>query len=246
MLVYEQTDDFMLQLGLFLNMTGFMRLLIVEDQKRTADFICKGFQEYQFQAEAVYDGAEAIYRVAEIDYDAVILDVMLPIVDGWAVLEKIRELKPNLPVLMLSACDGVESRVRGLDMGAQDYLIKPFSFNELLARIKSLLRRKPNDNPVVLAIDDLTLNLAKHTAQRSGEKIALTAKEFMLLAFLIRRTGDVLSRTLIAEHVWDIHFDSNTNIIDVAIKRLREKVDNGYQKKLIHTVRGVGYVLEVR
>lgn len=223
-----------------------MRILIVEDQKRTADFICKGFREYQFQADAVYDGAEAIYQISEINYDAVILDVMLPILDGWAVLEKIRELKPELPVLMLSACDDVESRIRGLESGAHDYLIKPFSFNELLARIKSLLRRKPNEQPVLLTIDDLKLNLLKHTAERGGKKLLLTAKEFMLLALMLRRTGEVLSRTIIAEQVWDIHFDSNTNIIDVAIKRLREKVDSEYPRKLIHTVRGVGYVLEVR
>lgn len=223
-----------------------MRLLIVEDQKRTADFICKGFNEYHFKADAVYDGAEAVYQIAEINYDLVILDVMLPIIDGWKVLERIRELKPNLPVLMLSACDDVDSRIKGLEMGAYDYLIKPFSFNELLARVKSLLRRRPMENPIHLNIDDLSLNLQKHTATRGGKKLALTAKEFMLLTLLLQRTGDVLSRTIIAEQVWDIHFDSNTNIIDVAIKRLREKVDNDFPRKLIHTVRGVGYVLEVR
>lgn len=223
-----------------------MRILIVEDQKRTADFICKGFNEYQFHADAVYDGAEALYQLSEINYDAVILDVMLPIMDGWTVLEQIREQKPNLPVLMLSACDDVDSRVRGLEMGAHDYLIKPFSFNELLARVKSLLRRKPIDNPIILTIGDLTLNLQKHTAHRAGKKLALTAKEFMLLTLMMQRSGDVLSRTIIAEQVWDIHFDSNTNIIDVGIKRLREKVDQDHTTKLIHTVRGVGYVLEIR
>ncbi|HAU1638022.1 TPA: response regulator [Legionella pneumophila] len=223
-----------------------MRLLIVEDHKRTADFICKGFNEYQFQADAAYDGAEAIYRISEINYDAVVLDVMLPIMDGWAVLEKIRELKPDLPVLMLSACDDVDSRVKGLEMGAYDYLVKPFSFNELLARVKSLLRRKPKENPILLKIDDLTLNLQKHTAIRGEKKLPLTAKEFMLLTFMLKRSGEVLSRTVIAEQVWDINFDTNTNIIDVAIKRLREKVDNDHPTKLIHTVRGVGYVLEIR
>ncbi|MBL7481299.1 copper-responsive two-component system response regulator LciR [Legionella bononiensis] len=223
-----------------------MRILIVEDQKRTADFICKGFREYQFQADAVYDGAEALFQLSEIKYDAVVLDVLLPIMDGWTVLEKIRETKPDLPVIMLSACDDVESRIRGLEAGAHDYLIKPFSFNELLARVKSLLRRKPNDNPIALTIDDLKLDLMKHTAERGGKKLLLTAKEFMLLALMLRRSGEVLSRTIIAEQVWDIHFDCNTNIIDVAIKRLREKVDSDYPRKLIHTVRGVGYVLEIR
>lgn len=223
-----------------------MRLLIVEDQKKTADFICKGFKEYQFQADAVYDGAEAIYQVKEINYDLVILDVMLPIIDGWSVLKEIRELKPDLPVLMLSACDGVDSRVKGLNMGAYDYLIKPFSFNELLARVKSILRRQPNATSTFLEIDDLSLDLQKYTAIRGGKKLNLTAKEFMLLALMLRRQGEVLSRTIIAEQVWDIHFDSNTNIIDVAIKRLREKVDSDYSTKLIHTVRGVGYVLEAR
>ncbi|HAU2114154.1 TPA: response regulator, partial [Legionella pneumophila] len=199
-----------------------------------------------FQADAVYDGAEAIYRISEINYDAVVLDVMLPIMDGWAVLEKIRELKPDLPVLMLSACDDVDSRVKGLEMGAYDYLVKPFSFNELLARVKSLLRRKPKESPILLKINDLTLNLQKHTAIRGDKKLPLTAKEFMLLTFMLKRSGEVLSRTVIAEQVWDINFDTNTNIIDVAIKRLREKVDNDHPTKLIHTVRGVGYVLEIR
>lgn len=223
-----------------------MRILIVEDQKRTADFICKGFREYQFQADAVYDGAEALYQLSQIHYDLVVLDVLLPIMDGWTVLEKIRETKPDLPILMLSACDDVESRIRGLESGAQDYLIKPFSFNELLARVRSLLRRKPNNNPIVLTIDDLKLDLMKHIAERGGKKLLLTAKEFMLLALMLRRSGEVLSRTVIAEQVWDIHFDCNTNVIDVAIKRLREKVDSEYSRKLIHTVRGVGYVLEIR
>lgn len=223
-----------------------MRLLIVEDQRKTADFICKGLKEYHFQADAVYDGAEAIFQIAEVDYDAVILDVMLPIVNGWTVLAKIREHKPNLPVIMLSACDDIESRVRGLESGANDYLIKPFSFNELLARIKALLRRIPQENTPLLDIADLKVNLDKHTAERAGKKLNLTAKEFMLLTYMLRRRGDVLSRTVIAEHVWDIHFESNTNVIDVAIKRLREKVDNDHDTKLIHTVRGVGYVLEIR
>lgn len=223
-----------------------MRLLIVEDQKKTADFICKGFNEYQFQADAVYDGAEALYQLAEIKYDALVLDVMLPIMDGWTLLATIRELYPDLPVLMLSACDDVESRVKGLEMGAYDYLIKPFSFNELLARVKSLLRRKPTEPLTLLTVDNLSLNLQKYIVKRAGKKVLVTAKEFKLLAFMMQRQGDVLSRTVIAEHVWDIHFDSNTNIIDVAIKRLREKVDNENPVKLIHTVRGVGYVLEVR
>ena len=223
-----------------------MRLLIVDDQKRTADFICQGFNEHQFQAEAVYDGAQAVYQVREFNYAVVVLDLMLPILDGWAVLAKVRELKPNLPVLILSACDDVESRVRGLEMGAYDYLVKPFSFNELLARVKSLLRRTVGESLSVLTTADLSLDLQKHTAHRSGKKIALTAKEFMLLTLMMKRSGEVLSRTVLAEQVWDIHFDTNTNVIDVAIKRLREKVDQDYPKKLIHTVRGVGYVLEVR
>lgn len=153
-----------------------MRLLIVEDQKKTADFICKGFNEYQFQADAAYDGAEAIHLLSEINYDIIVLDVMLPIMDGWTVLEKIHELKPDIPVLMLSACDDVDSRVKGLEMGAYDYLIKPFSFNELLARVKSLLRRKPTNNPTLLSIDDLSLNLQKYTAMRAGKKASFNSK----------------------------------------------------------------------
>jgi heavy metal response regulator len=223
-----------------------MRLLIVEDQKRTADFICKGFNEYQFQAEAVYDGLEALYRISEINYEAVVLDLGLPMMDGWKVLAKIQQIKANLPVLILSACDDVDSRIKGLEMGAYDFLVKPFSFNELLARVKSLLRRQNTEHPSLVSIADLTLDLQKHTALRNGKKLPLTAKEFMLLTHMVKRTGDVLSRTIIAEQVWDIHFNTNTNIIDVAIKRLREKVDHEYPVKLIHTVRGVGYVLEVR
>ena len=223
-----------------------MRLLIVEDQKRTADFICKGFNEYQFQAEAVYDGLEALYRISEINYEAVVLDLGLPMMDGWKVLAKIQQIKANLPVLILSACDDVDSRIKGLEMGAYDFLVKPFSFNELLARVKSLLRRQNTEHPSLVSIADLTLDLQKHTALRNGKKLPLTAKEFMLLTLMVKRTGDVLSRTIIAEQVWDIHFNTNTNIIDVAIKRLREKVDHEYPVKLIHTVRGVGYVLEVR
>lgn len=223
-----------------------MRILIVDDHKGTADSICQGLNEYYFQAEAVYDGAEAIYQISEMDYAAVVLDVNLPIVNGWEVLAAIRDKKPELPVLMLSACDDVDSRVKGLDSGADDYLIKPFAFNELLARIKSLLRRPVHHVSSQLTVHDLRINMQKHKATRGEQRLNLSAKEFMLLAYLMRRQGEVLSRRILAENVWDIHFNSNTNVIDVAVKRLREKIDTDHAVKLIHTVRGVGYVLEVR
>lgn len=223
-----------------------MRILIVDDQKKTADFICKGLSENHLLAEAAYNGSEALYALSETPFDLVVLDVLLPDIDGWTVLRKLRERHPYLPVLMLSACDDIDSRVKGLNSGADDYLIKPFSFNELLARIRTLLRRKSNEVIDRLSIDTLTLDLQKHSAYRHHKKLHLSPKEFMLLAFLMRRSGDVLSRTVIAEQVWDIHFQSNTNVIDVAIKRLREKVDQDEAIKLIHTVRGAGYVLEAR
>lgn len=223
-----------------------MRILIVEDKKKTADYIKKGLNENGCVATAVYDGAQALFQLRESHYDLVILDVMLPKVDGWHVMKKIREMKLSLPVLMLSACDSIEDRVKGLEQGADDYLIKPFSFIELLARVKSLLRRAEKPYAQTLQVADLSLHLQKQTVFRDKQKLYLSPKEFMLLSFLMKNQGIIISRTSIAERVWDINFHSNTNVIDVAIKRLREKVEANSMTKLIHTVRGVGYVLEAR
>lgn len=223
-----------------------MHVLIVDDKKTTADYICKGLRALQFSADAAYDGAEALYMAKEKTYDLVVLDIMLPILDGWSVLAKLRDINPQLPVLILSACDTIEDRVKGLESGADDYLVKPFSFHELVARIKSILRRSPSITPPQDKIADLYLNYQTFTAYRSDKKLHLSSKEFKLLAFLVKHQGEVLSRSIIAERVWDINFDSNTNVIDVAIRRLREKIDEPFQQKLIHTARGIGYILEQR
>lgn len=221
-----------------------MQILIVDDKKATADYICQGLNDLHFTADAAYDGSEALFMAGEKAYDLVVLDVMLPILDGWSVLAKLRETSPNLPVLMLSACDDVESRVKGLESGADDYLVKPFSFHELVARIKAITRRQPTITCPTDKIGDLQLNYQKFTAYRANKKLNLSSKEFKLLAFFVKHQGEVLSRVVIAEHVWDINFESNTNVIDVAIRRLREKIDDPFNKKLIHTVRGIGYIME--
>jgi len=223
-----------------------MQILIVDDKKTTADYICEGLKALQFNADAAYDGIEALYLAREKAYDLVVLDIVLPIMDGWSVLIKLREINPQLPILILSACDATEYRIKGLESGADDYLIKPFSFHELVARIKSILRRSPSITPMLDKLADLQLNYQNFTAYRAGKKLHLSSKEFKLLTFLVKHQGEVLSRSIIAEQVWDINFDSNTNVIDVAIRRLREKTDEPFKNKLIHTVRGIGYILEQR
>lgn len=225
-----------------------MQILIVDDKKATADYICKGLRALQFQADAAYDGLEALYMAKEKPYDLVVLDIMLPRLSGWDVLRKLHEITPKLPILMLSACDDIDSRVKGLESGADDYLVKPFSFHELVARIKSILRRQSNEAACDTknGIADLKLNFQAFTAYRNNQKLHLSSKEFKLLAFLVKHQGEVLSRSVISERVWDINFESNTNIIDVAIRRLRQKVDDPFKQKLIHTIRGVGYIMEER
>jgi two-component system copper resistance phosphate regulon response regulator CusR len=223
-----------------------MRILIVEDNRTTADYLSQGLKENYFIPEVAYDGQEGLFLATHNDYAVIILDVMLPLIDGWTLIKKIRENNPHTPVLFLTAKDVVDDRVKGLELGADDYLVKPFAFSELLARIRSLLRRQQPHAPDTLQVADLKIDMQAHKAMRGGNYINLTAKEFMLLSLLINRTGEVLSRTYIAEKVWDINFDSDTNAIDVAINRLREKMDKKYDQKLIHSVRGVGYVLEAR
>lgn len=222
------------------------RILIIEDNNKTSSYLLAAFKENYFVPEIACDGQEGIFLATQNNYDVIILDIMLPLVDGWTILKEIRQNNKHTCILILTACDSVNERVRGLELGADDYLVKPFAFSELLARIRSLLRRKIPQNSDTLQIADLKIDILKHKAIRGNTHILLTAKEFMLLLLLAQRSGEVLSRTLIAELVWDINFDSDTKTIDVAIKRLRDKVDSKFNNKLIHTIRGVGYVLENR
>jgi two-component system, OmpR family, copper resistance phosphate regulon response regulator CusR len=230
--------------------TGFAqtmtRLLIIEDNTKTANYLLSALKENYFLPDIATDGQEGIFLAAQNNYEVIILDIMIPIIDGWDVLKRIRQYNKKTFILLLTACDKINDRVKGLELGADDYLVKPFAFTELLARIRSLLRRKNPQESDPLQIADLTIDIAKHKAMRGNIHIPLTAKEFMLLVLLTQRKGEVLSRTLIAEQVWDINFECDTKTIDVAIKRLRDKVDGAFDKKLIHTIRGVGYVLEDR
>ncbi|RXZ45481.1 heavy metal response regulator transcription factor [Crenobacter cavernae] len=220
-----------------------MWILIVEDEERAAAYLRQGLTEAGFKVDVAHDGIEGEYLALEHAYDLIILDVMLPGKTGWQVLDSLRRSK-QVPVLFLTARDRVEDRVRGLEAGADDYLVKPFAFSELLARVRTLLRRRPMAEPDLLKVADLELDLARHKAWRAGVSIPLTAKEMALLALFMRRQGEVLSRTLIAEQVWDMHFDTDTNVVEVAIRRLRAKIDDPFETRLIHTLRGVGYVLE--
>jgi two-component system copper resistance phosphate regulon response regulator CusR len=223
-----------------------MKVLIVEDEKKTAAYLRKGLAENGFVVDVAHDGAEGLHRACSGGYDLVILDVMLPGRDGWSVLSELRQSGRGTLVLFLTARDAVQDRVKGLELGADDYLVKPFAFSELLARVRSLLRRSGPRQPDVLRIADLEIDLPRHRASRGGRRLDLSPKEFLLLSLLAQRAGEVLSRTLIAERVWDMNFESDTNVVDVHVRRLRAKVDEPYERKLIHTVRGAGYVLEDR
>jgi two-component system copper resistance phosphate regulon response regulator CusR len=222
-----------------------MKILIVEDEQKTADYLCKGLTEQGCTVDAVHNGIDGQHLALEHDYDVIVLDVMLPGMDGFSVLKSIRTLKQT-PVIMLTARDRVEDRIKGLHDGADDYLVKPFSFLELLARLQALTRRGRAMEPTQLRISNLLIDLISRKAFRGATRIDLTAKEFSLLAVLARRQGDILSKTAIAELVWDMNFDSNTNVVEVAIKRLRAKIDAPFSPKLLHTIRGMGYVLEPR
>lgn len=223
-----------------------MRILIVEDEPKTANYLQKGLSESGFIVDQASNGEDGLHLAASQVYDLIILDVMLPKLDGWGVLQGIRRKQSDVRVLFLTACDNVEDKVKGLELGADDYLVKPFAFSELLARIRTLLRRNNNQSSDTYSIADLKIDVVKHKAARKEQRLNLTPKEFALLLLLVQRTGEVLSRTLIAELVWDINFDSDTNVVDVAIRRLRQKVDDPFETKLIHSVRGMGYVLEQR
>ena len=218
-----------------------VKILVVDDDVKTARFLKKGLSEAGFVVDVAWDGLEAIHLSREIPFDLIVLDVMLPSADGWQVVHELRRNGIDTPVLFLTSRDSITDRVKGFELGADDYLVKPFAFSELLARIRALLKRSPGRHEDVLRLADLEIDVIRHRASRAEQKIDLTAKEFVLLTLLARRAGEVLSRTMIAESVWDVNFDSDTNVVDVT--RLRRKVDDPFPRKLIKTVRGVGYVL---
>lgn len=223
-----------------------MKILVVEDETKTGDYLRQGLSEAGFVVDLARDGLDGLHLALTETYDLAILDVMLPGIDGWQVMQGIRKSDKDLPVLFLTAKDDIDDRVKGLELGADDYLVKPFAFAELLARVRTLLRRGTRtQQPDVLRAIDLELDLMRRRVSRGGKKIDLTSKEFALLELFLRRQGEVLPRSLIASQVWDMNFDSDTNVIEVAIRRLRAKIDEGFEPKLIRTVRGMGYVLEI-
>ncbi len=223
-----------------------MKILIVEDEPKTGEYLRKGLQEAGFNVDLARNGVDGLHLATTGQYDLIVLDVMLPGLAGWDVLERIRRSGRDLPVLFLTAKDDVEDRVRGLELGADDYLVKPFAFSELLARVRTVLRRGRAREQATLTLADLELDVLRRRATREGHRIDLTPKEFSLLELLLRRQGEVLPRSLIASQVWDMNFDSDSNVVEVAVRRLRAKVDDPFDSKLIHTVRGMGYVLELR
>jgi len=220
-----------------------MRLLVVEDEPKTAAYLKKGLGENGFVIDLAQDGDEALDYTAAAKYDLIVLDIMLPRRDGWSVLEALRAGGNETPVVCLTARDAVADRVKGLQGGADDYLTKPFAFSELLARVRTVLKRSPQRTPDLIRIADLELDLARQRAARAGRRLDLTQKEFALISLLARNAGSVLTRTAIAEQVWDMNFDCDTNVVDVHVRRLRSKVDDPFPRKLIRTVRGVGYSL---
>lgn len=226
-----------------------MKLLVVEDEVKAGQYLQKGLTESGFTVDLCYDGVDGLYHATSQPYDLIVLDIMLPKLNGWQVLQTLRSSDITIPVIFLTAKDQIDDRVKGLESGANDYIVKPYAFAELLARIQNALRnsstKQVHTNDVsTIVIADLELNVLKRTAIRQGETIPLTAKEFLLLELFMRKPGQVLSRTSIASLVWDMNFDSDTNVIDVAVKRLRQKVDKPYEQALIHTVRGMGYKFE--
>ena len=223
-----------------------MKILIIEDEPKTAMFVKRGFMEEGYVVDVAVDGVEGLDLALGGAYDIIVLDVMLPGQDGWAVLAHIKHRKPRQPVILLSALDAVANRVKGLDLGADDYLIKPFAFSELHARVRNAARRGPARQADMLCLDDLDMDLVRHKATRAGQLLDLAPQEYRLLEYLLRHAGEVLTRTRLAEQIWDISFDGDSNVVDVAVRRLRRKVDDPSERKLIHTLRGVGYVLEAR
>jgi two-component system copper resistance phosphate regulon response regulator CusR len=223
-----------------------MKILIVEDEPKTAAFVKRGFAEEGFVADVATDGVDGLHLALTGEYDVIVLDVMLPKQDGWRVLQEIRAHRPHQPAILLTALDAVSHRVKGLDLGADDYLVKPFAFSELHARVRNILRRAPARRTDELRFADLDMDLLRHKASRAGKPLDLAPQEYRLLEYLLRHPGEVLTRTRLAEQVWDMNFDGDSNVVDVAVRRLRRKVDDPCDRKLIHTLRGVGYVLEER
>lgn len=221
-----------------------MRILIVEDEQKAANYLKKGLTENGFSVDIANDGEDGLHLALTEVYSLIILDVMLPIRGGWSIIKELRAAGNDVPVIFLSARDEVHDRVHGLELGADDYLVKPYAFSELLARIRIILRRYPLQQSESMKLADLELDLIRHKARRGGRSLDLTVKEFQLLALMLRRRGEVLSRTTISEQVWGINFDTDTNVVDVAIRRLRKKVDDPFPVKLIQTIRGVGYVID--
>jgi two-component system copper resistance phosphate regulon response regulator CusR len=221
-----------------------MKILVVEDEPKTGNYLKLGLTEASFVVDLVRDGNEGLHLAVTDDYDLIVLDVMLPGRDGWSVLQGIRGTGKTVPVLFLTASDQIDDRVKGLELGADDYLVKPFAFSELLARVRTLLRRGKARDAGNLRVADLELDLLRRRVTRTGKRINLTAKEFALLELFLRRHDEVLPRSLIASQVWDMNFDSDTNVVEVAVRRLRAKIDDGFEPKLIQTVRGMGYVLQ--
>ena len=223
-----------------------MKLLVVEDELKTGEYLRQGLVESGFLVDLVHTGLDGYHRALTEHYDLIVLDVMLPDVDGWRIVQAVRDAQSNTPVLFLTARDSVEDRVKGLELGADDYLVKPFVFSELLARVRTLLRRgNATMMQEQIQIANLILDIPRRRAIRGNVRINLTNKEFALLELLVRRQGEVLPRSLIASQVWDMNFDSDTNVIDVAVRRLRAKIDDAFEPKLIHTVRGMGYMLDI-
>ncbi|ASW00949.1 MULTISPECIES: heavy metal response regulator transcription factor [Paraburkholderia] len=222
-----------------------MRILVIEDELKTAAYLKKGLEESGYAVDVANDGPQGLILALEEEYDVIVLDVMLPGMDGWTIVKTLRTTRTT-PVLFLTARDDVDDRVRGLELGADDYLVKPFAFVELLARVRTLARRGPPRESELIKVGDLEMDVNRRRVKRGGTRIDLTPREFSLLQLLARRQGEVLSRTQIASYVWDMNFDSDTNVVEVAIRRLRTKIDDNFPVKLIHTVRGVGYVLELK
>jgi heavy metal response regulator len=221
-----------------------MRILLVEDEKRMADFVTKGLKEERYVIDVAHNGEDALFLVDVNPYDLIILDLMLPDTNGLAICKHIRNKKMDTPILIITAKDSVRDKVKGLDFGADDYLTKPFSFDEFLARVRALLRRKRADKMSILRVADLELNQLTHKVKRAGKEIDLTSKEYALLEYFIMNANEIITRTMISEHVWNEEFDSLSNIIDVFVNHLRNKIDKDFDKPLIHTIHGTGYILK--
>jgi heavy metal response regulator len=221
-----------------------MRILVIEDEKKVSEFIKRGLKEEGYAVDVASDGENGLFQAMEIAYDLILLDIMLPKLDGISLCKKLRANNIQTPLIMITARDSVKDKITGLDSGADDYITKPFSFEELLARIRALMRKERNQHPTKLQVADLSLDLVSHKVWRGKEEIILTAKEYSLLEYFMRNAGTIITRTMISEHVWDINFDTFTNVIDVYVNYLRNKIDKGRIKKLIHTIRGRGYILK--